>query len=68
VPILAALICLGLMLYLPLITWVRFAIWLVLGVVIYFLYGVRHSRLAQEEIKEIGKDTMLEDSTATSSD
>ncbi|GHO43533.1 amino acid permease [Ktedonospora formicarum] len=68
VPILAALICLGLMLYLPLITWIRFAAWLVLGIIIYFLYGVHHSRLAREEIKEIGKDTLLEDSTATSSD
>lgn len=52
VPILAALICLGLMLYLPLITWVRFVIWLAIGVVIYFLYGVRHSRLADNNKPE----------------
>jgi APA family basic amino acid/polyamine antiporter len=27
------------------ITWKRFVIWLVLGLVLYFLYGARHSRL-----------------------
>ncbi len=31
---------------LPLATWFRFAIWLVLGLVIYFSYGFRKSRLA----------------------
>jgi APA family basic amino acid/polyamine antiporter len=47
-PILAILSCFYLMLQLPWVTWVRFALWLALGLVIYFLYGVRHSRLARE--------------------
>jgi basic amino acid/polyamine antiporter, APA family len=47
-PILAILSCLYLMLQLPWVTWVRFALWLAAGLVIYFLYGIRHSRLARE--------------------
>nr|WP_307813155.1 amino acid permease C-terminal domain-containing protein [Ktedonobacter sp. SOSP1-52] len=53
VPILAMLVCLGLMLYLPVITWIRFVIWLVLGIAVYFLYGVHHSRLARVAREEV---------------
>ncbi|HZS06158.1 MAG TPA: amino acid permease [Blastocatellia bacterium] len=44
-PILGALFCLGLMLSLPIETWYRFFIWLAVGLIIYFGYGVRNSRL-----------------------
>ncbi|MBI4664255.1 MAG: amino acid permease [Verrucomicrobia bacterium] len=37
---------LGLMLSLPLTTWVRLLVWFLIGIVIYFLYGVRKSKLA----------------------
>jgi APA family basic amino acid/polyamine antiporter len=33
------------MMSLPLDTWVRFFIWLAIGLAIYFLYSVRHSKL-----------------------
>ncbi len=45
VPILGALACIFLMTGLPSITWYRFVIWLVLGLVVYFSYGIRHSVL-----------------------
>ncbi|WP_328816553.1 amino acid permease [Nonomuraea cypriaca] len=43
-PILSVLACVYLMLNLPMQTWLRFLVWMVLGVVLYFLYGYRHSR------------------------
>nr|HEX4313557.1 amino acid permease [Kofleriaceae bacterium] len=47
VPILAIVSCVGLMIPLPFITWMRFLVWLAVGLVIYFAYGVRRSRLAR---------------------
>jgi APA family basic amino acid/polyamine antiporter len=44
-PILGVIFCAALMLSLPILTWVRFFVWLALGLLIYFLYSVRHSRL-----------------------
>jgi len=48
-PILSAVFCIGLMTNLALETWLRFLVWLVLGLAIYFFYGRSHSRLAQRE-------------------
>ncbi|WKG05122.1 amino acid permease [Mycolicibacterium sp. HK-90] len=47
VPILAALSCLWLMFNLEVETWLRFAIWMAIGVVLYFAYGRSHSILAR---------------------
>src|SRR5690606_15024817 len=44
-PVVSALLCFYLMLNLTTLTWVRFAVWLVVGVAVYFAYGRRHSRL-----------------------
>jgi APA family basic amino acid/polyamine antiporter len=46
VPILSVLASVYLMLNLPALTWERFLIWMAIGLVVYFLYGVRRSRLA----------------------
>jgi basic amino acid/polyamine antiporter, APA family len=45
---LGALTSIFLMLGLPLDTWVRLAVWLVIGLAIYFGYGARRSRLATQ--------------------
>ncbi|MGH7996426.1 MAG: amino acid permease [Opitutaceae bacterium] len=49
VPILGAIICLVQMLALPVDTWLRLIIWMALGLVCYFWYGRRHSKLARAQ-------------------
>lgn len=48
VPLLSVLASLWLMLNLPAETWLRFAVWMALGVLVYFAYGRRHSRVSAE--------------------
>ncbi len=45
VPALGVVLCGYLMLSLPLATWIRFAVWLVLGLVVYTMYSYRSSKL-----------------------
>ncbi|MBK8955908.1 MAG: amino acid permease [Saprospiraceae bacterium] len=45
VPILGALICFAQMLGLPMDTWLRLIVWMVLGISIYFFYGIKHSKV-----------------------
>ena len=47
-PTLGILSCAYLMLSLPVITWVRFLVWLDIGMIIYWLYGRRKSVLANQ--------------------
>jgi basic amino acid/polyamine antiporter, APA family len=48
-PIAAIVACLWLMLNLTALTWIRFVVWMVIGLVVYYLYGRKHSRLAERE-------------------
>ncbi|MBI4420881.1 MAG: amino acid permease [Gemmatimonadetes bacterium] len=43
-PVLSIGFCLYLMFNLPGLTWLRFGLWMAIGIAIYFVYGVRHSR------------------------
>jgi APA family basic amino acid/polyamine antiporter len=45
IPILGAAICITQMAFLPLDTWLRLIIWFVIGLAIYFFYGIRKSKL-----------------------
>lgn len=49
VPVLSALACVALMTNLAVETWLRFLVWLVVGLAIYLFYGRHHTRLAEEE-------------------
>ena len=55
VPLIGVFLCGALMLSLPILTWLRFFAWLGLGLAIYFLYGVRHSRLRAETAAAEGR-------------
>ncbi|HSB37309.1 MAG TPA: amino acid permease [Thermoanaerobaculia bacterium] len=46
-PVLGILMCLFLMQGLPGVTWIRFGLWLLVGLVLYFVYGMRQSRLSE---------------------
>lgn len=45
IPLLAIAACLGQTLFLPLTIWVQFFVWTLLGLCIYFTFGVKHSKM-----------------------
>jgi basic amino acid/polyamine antiporter, APA family len=48
-PVASIVACAWLMLNLTGLTWIRFVIWMAIGVLVYFLYGRSHSVLGQRE-------------------
>ena len=54
-PIIGIAFCLYLMAQLPGVTWLRFLIWLIVGLIIYFAYSRRHSRARLEGCAEQGR-------------
>lgn len=46
-PLISVAFCFYLIANLPPLTWLRFVLWMAIGVVIYFMYSVRHSRVRQ---------------------
>ena len=46
---LGAVACLYVMWWLPRAAWIRFGVWMVIGVAFYFAYGFRHSKLAARD-------------------
>lgn len=46
---LAVIMCAILMFMLPLAKWIRFLLWFSFGLIIYFGYGYKHSRLSREK-------------------
>lgn len=49
IPIMGVLTCSYLMVEIPIVSWKWFVVWMVLGLLIYFLYGYRHSKLGQQK-------------------
>jgi APA family basic amino acid/polyamine antiporter len=59
IPILGIFSCLYLMLSLAVLTWVRFLVWLDIGIFIYWFYGRKHSPLA-DKAEQAAKSTGAE--------
>ena len=51
VPIGGMLVCFGMMAGLPLDTWIRFVVWGLLGLVVYFFYARKHARTPSYALK-----------------
>lgn len=49
IPILGVATCLFMMAFLPLDTWIRLAVWMIVGIVIYFLYSSKNSKLRNRQ-------------------
>jgi APA family basic amino acid/polyamine antiporter len=49
-PLIGAALAIFLMKYLEATTWLRFGVWMVLGLIIYFAYGRSHSRLREGQV------------------
>ncbi|HEX3321576.1 MAG TPA: amino acid permease [Terriglobales bacterium] len=48
-PLISVILCGGLMTGLTVITWIRFVVWLALGLAIYFFYSRHHSEFARQK-------------------
>jgi basic amino acid/polyamine antiporter, APA family len=46
IPILGVFTCLFMMVFLPLDTWIRLIVWMIIGLDVYLAYGVKHSALS----------------------
>lgn len=45
IPILGVLTCFGMMAFLPFDTWIRLIVWMIIGIDLYLIYGIKHSVL-----------------------
>ncbi len=50
-PVLTILTCLLLMAGLPITNWIRFVVWLIIGLIYYYFYGHKHSQLSNAGIR-----------------
>jgi basic amino acid/polyamine antiporter, APA family len=58
VPILGIITCLFMMIFLPMDTWVRLVVWMLIGLDVYLLYGIKNSKLGNGTTNRHGLRTM----------
>ena len=54
VPILGIAVCLFMMVFLPMDTWIRLIVWMLIGMDIYLVYGAKHSLLGNGTLERKG--------------
>jgi basic amino acid/polyamine antiporter, APA family len=59
VPVLGIFTCLFMMVFLPLDTWVRLLVWMIVGLDIYAAYGMRKSVLSGSDIASYGRSNRI---------
>jgi APA family basic amino acid/polyamine antiporter len=57
IPILGIATCLFMMVFLPMDTWIRLLVWMLIGLDIYLVYGVKHSHLGDGTTNRKGMRT-----------
>lgn len=50
-PAISVIFCLYLMINLPYVTWIRLVVWIGIGLLVYFMYGIKHSSLGNPNVK-----------------
>lgn len=59
VPILGVFTCLFMMVFLPLDTWIRLLVWMVIGFDVYLFYGMKHSVLSDRQPASFAKGNRI---------
>jgi APA family basic amino acid/polyamine antiporter len=58
VPVLGVATCLFMMVFLPLDTWIRLIVWMMLGLDVYLFYGIRNSALSDNKAATLLKSSL----------
>jgi basic amino acid/polyamine antiporter, APA family len=59
IPILGIVTCLFMMVFLPLDTWIRLIVWMIIGFDVYMFYGIRHSKMSDHQPATHGRSNHI---------
>lgn len=59
IPILGIVTCLFMMVFLPLDTWIRLIVWMIIGFDVYLYYGMKHSGLSDHQLMTYARSNRI---------
>ncbi len=59
IPILGVITCLFMMVFLPLDTWIRLIVWMLIGFDVYLYYGMKHSKLSDHALTTYSRSSRI---------